>query len=154
LCGVTKGSRIGIENHINGSTDENHDGESGADHRAEIEKVSVDEPASSAPDRAESADGSGDDNPLIERGEPATDRGEPGSSGAVDRGAEPACCNDPELDGSDGTVVVGVDGDAEPFEDAPEIIRLDRALDAPMRLNTGDRVCMTCDEIHEEAADG
>lgn len=129
LCDTQMDSRIGIENHINGSTDDDHAGESGADHRADIEKQSVDEPASSAPDRAESADGSGTQPARF----PAADRSDPADEPATDRAddrAEGGCCDDPELEEPDTRGAKLEDGTVIKFE-------------------SGDRFCESCGAVVE-----
>lgn len=147
-CEYSSGSDRSVENHINGSTTGDHEGASGADYRGEIQTVDVD-PDDNRGDDSKSGDGT--DVEPVEF--PESDRGEP----ADNRGDDPAgadCCDDPDLEGEQGMVVVGESTDQGQIKRLKKklrtpIIQLDRPLEQPQRLETGDEVCMTCDTIHE-----
>jgi hypothetical protein len=135
-CEYSAGSRRSVENHINGSTTGPHDGESGGDHRDRIKRVAIDDPDSTAPDRAESADGSEVQParfPESDRGEQATDPHSTAPADRGDRGNEPGCCSDPTLEEPDAEAARLEAGGAVAFED-------------------GDRFCSNCDAVVE--ADG
>lgn len=95
----------------------------------------------SEPAEPTAADGG---NPLVGDADPEPVE-EPGDS-------EADCCNDPTLAGSRGMLVIGANHDADRLagQVRKQPIQLDTVdLDAPMKLEDGDRVCMNCDEIHE-----
>lgn len=103
-----------------------------------------------------------DDGDTSEPAEPtAADGGNPLVGDADPEAVEPtgegydaavSCCDDPTLAGSRGMLVIGANHDAERLagQVRKQPIQLDTVdLDAPMRLEGGDRICMNCDEIHE-----
>lgn len=98
----------------------------------------------SKPAEPTAADGG---NPLVGDADP--DTVEPTGEGYD---ADVSCCDDPTLAGSRGMLVIGANHDADRLagQVRKQPIQLDTVdLDAPMRLEAGDRVCMQCDEIHE-----
>lgn len=119
LCDYSAGSKESVVYHISGKRDDAHQGQRGAEYRSEISLISADSASDSASE-------SPDDSATTAVEFPTA----PGSSANTAEESTPnQCCSDPKLEGGE--------GDHYRLEDG-----------TVLRLEAGESICMTCEEIH------
>jgi hypothetical protein len=145
MCDYSAGSKESVVYHISGKRDETHKGEKGADHRAEISATSVDTGSGSG----KSTDGGTTESvefPTANTAPTGTDTGSNTGSGSGTK----QCCNDPDLEGSAGDLIVGPSHPshriAQQHDGRVFIVSDQKSM---MQLEDGDRLCMTCDTVQE-----
>lgn len=120
FCDFTAGSKGSVKAHITRKTDESHKGLSGPDFTDDINPVSIsDAPSDETSDETTESNQGG----VVPSDHRVSDDG--GSSGSGGQ-----CCSSPDLRGS-----------------ANDVFELDSGQ--YVRLESGDKICVNCDEIHE-----
>lgn len=128
FCEYTAGEKQSVIFHITGRSDGAHEGKYGGDHWGDVETVDVDDTGSTSTESSESPDGSTDGSVQF----PTADGGSSSVESSTESTEESSgsCCSNPDLRGEAGDVFELESGEY-------------------VRLESGDQICVNCDEIHE-----
>lgn len=144
FCPYSAGSKGSVKAHITASTDGDHEGVSGPQVADQIE-IEEESSAGSTAEQQTTADQSSAQAVQFPDNPDAGSTAEQGTDSSGDQ-----CCNDPDLQGSAGDLVVGPshpsDRLAQQHDGRVFLVSDQKSM---LQLEDGDRLCMTCDTVQE-----